>query len=766
MGLRLIRGKKFSKTLKIIAIILVALAVLSFLLILATGSYYHGSRVFKKGSAGIPFFSFDKYNYNLNVPSTMFIETSALIGISASLASRAMSVAAGYIFGMLMLALVFGRAFCGWVCPLGTLNHGISYLNKRFSKKKFPKEPFMKYQKLKYFILVVILVSAFFGVTLTGFFDPFAILPRSATVNAFPSARSIFETSSSRKTPKSSLSSNTEASTGATPRAQRSSSDSSRAVPSPENTSGEEVRVERGQSSASAPSDVRTEGSSSSNQAYPPAESGGSAAYTSAPDRRSLRAGSRVESQPATSPDSSSSAGANPYAGAPDRRSLRAGSRVESQAATASDSASSAEANPYGNAPDRRSLRAGSRVESQPATSSDSSSSANTTTSRAGSVNSAPDRRSLRQSRGGSSASEAKEDFFSRIRKWVIEKTIFYKNKRHYNYYALNGIFILIIFGLNFVRTRFWCRYLCGLGALYGAVGKYSVIRISQNDNCTNCGACAKFCQGACNPDIKGDFKTAECIYCFNCLKNCKFDALDVTFSYKLPEEKALKQVDLDKRSVIAGIGAGLASMFLFKTNFNGKRVNPALVRPPGALNEIDFLAKCIKCGNCIRSCPNNFLQPTFMEAGIAGMFTPMGVAKKGFCSPSCTLCSHVCPTGAIRYLTEKDRGTDPAGLPKMKIGTASVRKDRCITYVYEKKCLVCEEHCPTSPKAIWKRETTLIREDGKKVTIGQPRVNPNRCIGCGVCEHVCPVVDQPGIFITSVGETRNPKNEFSLTRQ
>jgi ferredoxin len=566
---------------------------------------------------------------------------------------------------------------------------------------------------------------------LAGFFDPFAILPRATTINVFPSLRSVFEKKTPRKTPRSLLNSNTEASTSATPNASSSETNSG-VIPS--STSGEEIRAGSESEAPASRNNLRVENQSrGENSSYPPennSSTGGASSsnpYDGAPDRRSLRRGGASEQQENASE-------ANPYGSAPDRRSLR------NQRSTNAGSS-------YESAPDRRSVREEESRQSAPEASN-------------------PDRRSLRRKSTSAGSSEVKESFVVRARKWILEKTIFYKDKRYYSYYALNGIFILIIIGLNFVRTRFWCRYLCGLGALYGAVGKYSVMRISQNDKCTNCGACAKFCQGACNPDIKGDFKSSECIYCFNCLKNCKFDALDISFSYTLPEEKAPKQIDLDKRSVIGAVGAGVASMFLFKTSFNGKRVNPALIRPPGALNETDFLAKCIKCGNCMRSCPNNFLQPTLMEAGLIGMFTPTGIAKKGFCSPSCTICTHACPTGAIRYLTEKDRGTDINGLPKMKIGTASVRKDRCITYVYEKKCLVCEEHCPTSPKAIWKRDVTLTGEDGKKVTIGQPRVNPNRCIGCGVCEHVCPVVDQPGIFITSVGETRNPKNEFSLSRQ
>ena len=88
-----------------------------------------------------------------------------------------------------------------------------------------------------------------------------------------------------------------------------------------------------------------------------------------------------------------------------------------------------------------------------------------------------------------------------------------------------------------------------------------------------------------------------------------------------------------------------------------GKGRHDRLLRPPGALDESDFLSRCIRCGECMKVCPNNALQPTLTEAGLEGLWTPTLVPRIGYCEPSCVLCSEVCPTGAIWQITPREKG-------------------------------------------------------------------------------------------------------------
>ena len=88
--------------------------------------------------------------------------------------------------------------------------------------------------------------------------------------------------------------------------------------------------------------------------------------------------------------------------------------------------------------------------------------------------------------------------------------------------------------------------------------------------------------------------------------------------------------------------------------------------------------------------------------------------------------------------------------------------------------CIVCEEFCPTSPKAIWAEEVEVPKREGHyeqkgeqpkmlTVKLKRPHVDPNLCVGCGACEKVCPIVDKPAVYVTSAGETRSKTNIILL---
>ena len=199
------------------------------------------------------------------------------------------------------------------------------------------------------------------------------------------------------------------------------------------------------------------------------------------------------------------------------------------------------------------------------------------------------------------------------------------------------------------------------------------------------------------------------------------------------------------------------------------------LIRPPGSLDEKSFLGRCIRCGACMKVCPNNALHPAAGEAGIEGLWTPVLAARIGYCEPSCSLCGQACPTGAIWEFTAREKGwaagipaapSSPPAAQPIRIGTAFYDRGRCLPWAMATECIVCEEWCPTSPKAIYLRPAEVADAAGGSKTVRQPYVDPARCVGCGACEYACPVQDRPAVYVTSIGESRSKSNQILLERQ
>ncbi|EKQ56180.1 MULTISPECIES: 4Fe-4S binding protein [unclassified Clostridium] len=96
------------------------------------------------------------------------------------------------------------------------------------------------------------------------------------------------------------------------------------------------------------------------------------------------------------------------------------------------------------------------------------------------------------------------------------------------------SVLIVILIG-SLLYDRFFCKYLCPMGAVYGIVSKLSPAKITRNEStCVNCGICNKNCPVNIKVSELKEIKSAECINCQSCILSCpKNNTLEFKVSNK-----------------------------------------------------------------------------------------------------------------------------------------------------------------------------------------------------------------------------------------
>ena len=129
------------------------------------------------------------------------------------------------------------------------------------------------------------------------------------------------------------------------------------------------------------------------------------------------------------------------------------------------------------------------------------------------------------------------------------------------------------------------------------------------------------------------------------------------------------------------------------------------------------------------------------------GIMQPRMDYKTSFCNYDCTICTEVCPTGAIVTHEVKSKRL-------IQMGKAKFIQENCVVFTQKTECGACAEHCPT--KAV---KMEIDSEINKKV----PFITEEICVGCGACEFACPTIPYKAIYIegNSVHQTaQKPKTE------
>jgi polyferredoxin len=299
---------------------------------------------------------------------------------------------------------------------------------------------------------------------------------------------------------------------------------------------------------------------------------------------------------------------------------------------------------------------------------------------------------------------------------------------------AIPALFLVITASALLLR-RAWCRSACPLGALYAVAGRFSLLarRVS---GCGECGRCKGACRmGAIRDDL--GYEKGECVLCMDCVYDCPKHAARFTLPAWRGRGPRNDNKGMTRREFLLTLGFSSISLIGTRKAIAAPEAHTGnVIRPPAALKEGAFLNRCVRCGNCMKVCITNGLQPAFLESGAAGIWTPRLVPEIGYCEYDCTLCGTVCPTGAIPTL---DIGKKRA----VKLGTARVDRAKCIAWARNAECIVCEKCCPIPEKAV-----KLTQEKAQDRTILKPYVNRRLCVGCGVCQKVCPARPERAIKV------------------
>ena len=305
-----------------------------------------------------------------------------------------------------------------------------------------------------------------------------------------------------------------------------------------------------------------------------------------------------------------------------------------------------------------------------------------------------------------------------------------------------------VVFLFGFFGNRFWCRYVCPTGALFSVFAAFRIGERKVETTCIGCGKCVRYCPfGA----IKEDFttRTLDCTFCQTCGGTCpthaiKFVTRWIHYNLKEPNDPPVVKRSISRRGFILSTATGVVVATGMRIGLaDGFQSKPKLLRPPGSVPKPQFLDLCIRCGECVKVCPGPVLHLVGLEGGWEAIWTPVVVPSQAGCHQDCNFCTQVCPTGAIRPLSIKEKR-------KTHIGLAVINKKTCLPYTGEQDCQLCFDECEAAGyHAIQMRQINLNIGDiptgvfselelEEMSHIEAPFVNPDACVGCGICEYRC----------------------------
>jgi ferredoxin len=328
---------------------------------------------------------------------------------------------------------------------------------------------------------------------------------------------------------------------------------------------------------------------------------------------------------------------------------------------------------------------------------------------------------------------------------------------------AATAALLLLVVILAARRGRVFCNSLCPVGALLALASRLSLFRIRiDQGRCNTCAQCSVVCKAECI-DLKHkrvDF--SRCVACFDCIPACPESGIGYRAAWVRTDEPptppppppSSHRPERRRRLLIgvalawtAGLGLGglkgqaAAVPAEAPRNLRPSRVpvsKTQTVAPPGVGSNARFNATCTACYLCVSACPTRVIQPALLAYGARGLLQPSLDFGVGFCTHACIRCGEVCPTGAIQRLAVEAK-------KRVRMGQVHFIEDNCVVVTDRTACGACAEHCPT--RAVY----MVPYDEEPRLTV--PELDPEVCVGCGACEHACPVWPHKAIYVDGEAE-------------
>lgn len=297
-------------------------------------------------------------------------------------------------------------------------------------------------------------------------------------------------------------------------------------------------------------------------------------------------------------------------------------------------------------------------------------------------------------------------------------------------------VVLITLVMLSIRHGRLFCNTVCPVGTLLGLISRISLFKIVfDTEKCTSCNRCSLLCKSECInvKEMKVDF--SRCVACYNCIDVCPESAIN--YQIAISKEKNISSQGTEgRRNFISKSATTFIALFgiskLLKGQqdtvmVNGHVLEPINknypVSPPGSFNIDRFNDLCTACNLCVSACPSEVIKPSLLEYGLKGFLQPHLDYRTGYCNYECTVCTEVCPTGALLPISVETKKTT-------QLGVVNFIEKNCIVFTKGTACGACAEHCPS--KAVfmvpYKNNLTI------------PDTNTSICVGCGACEKICPV--------------------------